>query len=318
MWAGTEEGFFGAIRDCEEAVKIDPEYAVAWAQLGNCYHAVADSGWDLDISWYEKEEKALERALELDPRDPIVNFAAGCMHLVRGRKEECYDALSLSVRGAPHFPFTPHFFGYLFRLSNLWEEARGAYKRALELNPYVPWPTSNLIRLAALEGKNEEVEAWIEQLERRVGRERATLHLAMARALQGDIERAAEMVREEELDPRPGQMLPSGGVTWTLYLVLQWAGNTKRADDAYADLTPESVIDMDHAAIAASYHGKVGNLDLAFRFLERATTLGNDMLTEFERSPFFEPLRDDPRWKPFIDGVRGRVAQWKQLFSWPV
>jgi serine/threonine protein kinase/tetratricopeptide (TPR) repeat protein len=318
MWTGTEEGFLGAIDDCEEAVKIDPDYAVAWAQLGNCYHGMADSGWDMDISWYEKEEKALKRALELDPHDPIVNFAVGCMHLVRGRKKQCYDALTLSIRRAPHFPFTPTFFGYLFRLSNMWDEARDAYNRALELNPYVPWPISNLIRLAALEGKNEEVEAYVALLERRLGRGRATLHLAMARALQGETKEAMEMVPDSDLDIKPGQILLSGTVNWVLYLAQLWNGDAERADKAFAGFTPESVIDMDHAAFIAAYHGKKGNIDLAFRFLERAAELGNDMLTEYERSVFFEPLRSDPRWEPFLDGVRGRVAQWKQQFVWPV
>jgi serine/threonine protein kinase/tetratricopeptide (TPR) repeat protein len=318
MWTGSQEGFLGAIKDCEKAVEIDPDYAVAWAQLGNCYHAMADSGWDMDVTWYEKEEKALERASELDPDDPMVNFAVGCMHLVRGRKSESYDALVMAYRKAPHFPFTPHFLGYLFRLSNMFEEARAAYTRALELNPYVPWSSSNLIRIAALEGRDEEVESWARFLERRLGKERADVHRAVGYALQGRIEEALELISHIDLGPKVGEILPSGNVNWTLYMCQMWAGKPEQAHAGLAEVTPESTIDMDHAAVAASYQGKLGNLDMAFRFLDRAAELGNDMLTDYERSPFYEPLRSDPRWAPFIEGVRGRVEKWKQEFKWPV
>jgi serine/threonine-protein kinase len=318
MWMGSQEGFLGAIKDCEEAVRADPNYAVAWAQLGNCYHAMADSGWDMDPAWYEKEEKALGRALELDPHDPIVNFAVGCMHLVRGRKRECYDSLVLAYKKAPHFPFTPHFFGYLFRLSDMFEEAKENYTRAIELNPYVPWASSNLIRIAALEGNDQEVERWARFLERRLGKERAQVHWGMALALQGRIEEALEMTSHIDLEPKPGEILPSGSVNWTLYLSQMWSGNPDKAAAALGGATPENTIDMDHAAIAASYQAKLGNSDMAFRFLDRAAELGNDMLTDYERSPFYEPLRGDPRWAPFIEGVRGRVKKWKQEFKWPV
>jgi hypothetical protein len=78
-----------------------------------------------------------------------------------------------------------------------------------------------------------------------------------------------------------------------------------------------ATIDMDMAAHAACLHGHLGNADAAFRYLEKATALGNDMLTYYQNPIFFRPLFTDPRWEPFIDGVRSRVAQWKREFRWP-
>jgi hypothetical protein len=74
---------------------------------------------------------------------------------------------------------------------------------------------------------------------------------------------------------------------------------------------------MDAAARGAEYYAQTGDRDEAFRLLYRATELGNDMLYYFERSALLAPLRSDPRWGPFIEGVRGRAAQWKRELSWP-
>ena len=50
----------------------------------------------------------------------------------------------------------------------------------------------------------------------------------------------------------------------------------------------------------------------------RAVELGNDSLYLYERDDLFGPLHDDPRWEPFLAGVRARCADWAREFAWPV
>ena len=35
------------------------------------------------------------------------------------------------------------------------------------------------------------------------------------------------------------------------------------------------------------------------------------------QSGMLGPVHGDPRWAPFIEGVRRRVAQWRREFRWP-
>ena len=94
-------------------------------------------------------------------------------------------------------------------------------------------------------------------------------------------------------------------------------GQRERAEDSIAVVERFALVDMDSAAHAASLQGFLGNPDAAFRHLERAVSLGNDMLVFYSNPIFFGPLHSDPRWEPFIEGVRRRVAQWKREFQWP-
>jgi hypothetical protein len=75
-------------------------------------------------------------------------------------------------------------------------------------------------------------------------------------------------------------------------------------------------VDMDAALGCATYYAIVGDRDLAFRHLQRAVELGNDMLRLYEL-PILGTLHDDPRWTPFIEGVRRRVAEYRREFRWP-
>jgi len=77
-------------------------------------------------------------------------------------------------------------------------------------------------------------------------------------------------------------------------------------------------IDMDHAAYTAALYAHTGERDKAFHYLERAVALGNDTLTLYSDPEMLGPLHSDPRWEPFIDGVRRRVAQWRREFAWPI
>jgi len=67
----------------------------------------------------------------------------------------------------------------------------------------------------------------------------------------------------------------------------------------------------------AAMHAKLGDADRAFAFLERAVELGNDQLDLYLQARDFGRLFDDPRWGPFIEGVRGRVAAYAREFRWP-
>jgi hypothetical protein len=76
--------------------------------------------------------------------------------------------------------------------------------------------------------------------------------------------------------------------------------------------------DMDYASYAAALHAQLGDADKAFELLARAVELGNDMLVQYENPVFFTPLFGDPRWEPFVEGVRGRVAVYRQKMRWPL
>jgi len=76
-------------------------------------------------------------------------------------------------------------------------------------------------------------------------------------------------------------------------------------------------VDMDAAGDFAGLMGQLGEIDKAFRYLDRAVALGNDTLTRF-RDEIFRPLHGDPRWGSFIEAMERRIEGHRRDFRWPL
>ncbi len=309
---GSLEGIQFAIGELEAAVRVEPGYGQAWAHLGFAYHGMTDAGFSGDPVWYEKAGQALTRARALDPENGQVHFATGSLYVVLGRKREAYRELSTAVALMPNSASSYHYLGYTYRLCDMLPESRSAFERSIELDPYAPWSYRALARLEALHGRQVEARRWIEREHEKLqgaplrGLERFILIMegryADALALAASRRGAADLLESELIHHA---------------LLEHLAGNPARAAECFEKGRAIAEIDMDWAASAAMYLAQVGDLDGAFRSLARATELGNDMLAMYEQIRFYEPLRGDPRWGPFIEGVRRRVAEYKREFRWP-
>ena len=310
---GTREGFLRAIQEFNRAVMLEPKYARAWAHLGSMYHAMIDAGFESDPIWFNRAGEALEHARSLDPDDPQVNFATGALHLVSGRKREAYREFLAMRRKTPNSGILYHYFGYLFRLCNMLEEAREADEHSVSLDPQVPWGYSGMIKADMLLGKLESAHDLIERLKPKFPQH------PMVRETEGEwlvaSGRFAEAIAHFEaieggLKNRSALLDRS-----VAYLAL---GQREKAIEARPLVEQSALVDMDFASDAASFAGHLGERDRAFTFLEKAVQLGNDTAAFYENKIFFGPLHEDPRWAPFIAGVHRRAAEYRREFRWPL
>ncbi len=122
-----------AVKMMHEAVGLDPEFARAHATLGRCYilHAQGYGGPE----YYVLAERALRRALELDPT--IVNARLHMIYvdLHHGDKEKARATIEDLRREAPEDPSVLFVAAMLYRLDGLYEKALEQYDQLLELNP---------------------------------------------------------------------------------------------------------------------------------------------------------------------------------------
>ncbi len=310
---GTHAGFRRAMGLLEEAVRLDPNYAGAWADLGTTYLGIVDGGFDPDPAWHAKAEEAMTRALGLDPENQEARFALGTLDLVRGRKREAYRAFVECLSRAPNSWAIYHYFSYLFRLCDMQEEAREAANRALRVEPGVPWVYWSLIRVALLRNDLAEAREWIERARPRFGS-----HPRLPAMELTVLTREGRFADVVELDQRLGPLVERVGYNEfdRAYSRLR-LGRREEALAYLARVEAFAGIDMDEAAYAAILRAQLGEPDAAFRHLERAVELGNDTLSLYEDADFFGPLPGDPRWAPFLEGVRARVAQWRREFRLP-
>ena len=127
---------FLAISMFERAVDLDPDFALGWALLGEAHSNAYLSGTDRSESRLDRAREAVDRALELEPRQPEAHRSKGIYHY---RVERDYtaalDELAIAAQGLPNDPLTNATIGYIQRRQGKTENALEQIGKAVELDP---------------------------------------------------------------------------------------------------------------------------------------------------------------------------------------
>ena len=134
----TPAAFKKALAALEQAIKIDPEYGLAWAMLG---HLHADN---YALGFCETE-KALEKALTfaqkgvaLAPENQFARDALTLVYFHRGDKELFLQHALETVALNPNSPYIVGVAGWHMMLYGEWERGLALLKKGMTLNPYHP------------------------------------------------------------------------------------------------------------------------------------------------------------------------------------
>ncbi|HEY6572975.1 MAG TPA: protein kinase, partial [Candidatus Eisenbacteria bacterium] len=300
-----KESYLQAAEYLEAAVKIDPRYPLAWVDLGRVYHSMIDGGFDSDPAWYGKSERAIRRALELDPKSPDAIFAWGAHQLVRGNKPEAYEAFRESARRMPNNWLVWHYVSYLFRLSNMLDEAVAAGEHTIAVDPSIPWPYWALVRIHAFRHDAPQALEWLERTRARFGSH--PRGFLMEVLLLSHLGRHEEIValwdRHNESGNEVRKETEFHAVWFYVGFAMYQVGRKEEGVRFMLLAAPEAEVDMDAAMEMACGFAHMGERDKAFRALDRATELGQDLPTVYGDPARYGPLHDDPRWPAFLDRV---------------
>jgi eukaryotic-like serine/threonine-protein kinase len=124
-------------RDCfEEAIKLDPRFALPYAALAMYYHAAASSFMDPREAVALGRENA-RKALEIDPSMPEANAWLGIFAVVYDFNwEEGSRRFQIAMARQPIAPQIRHLYGYFYlRPLGRAREAIEQHRRALEEDP---------------------------------------------------------------------------------------------------------------------------------------------------------------------------------------
>lgn len=185
--------FFG------EAIKLDQEFALAYAGLADCYAVLSDYGWMEPGSAGAQAEKYAMRALELDSSLAEAHASLG---LIRVNHHWDFGSAELEFKRAielnPNYVSAYQWYSVMLTFSKRYDEALKVIEKAMRLDPLSPvLKQSKGVALIA-DGRYDEA---VEVL-RKVAKERPELpsvHYWMALASLGrsDFPTALEEVRKE-------------------------------------------------------------------------------------------------------------------------
>jgi TolB-like protein/Flp pilus assembly protein TadD/tRNA A-37 threonylcarbamoyl transferase component Bud32 len=121
-----------AIQSYQEAVRLDPDFALAWARLSI---AVGHNGWDPSPAQLAAVKDAADHALTLDPDLPETHLAVG---YYRYGQRDYLGALSefqQAEQGLPNNAEVIEAIALIQRRLGRWEEAITGLRRTIELDP---------------------------------------------------------------------------------------------------------------------------------------------------------------------------------------
>jgi len=284
-----------AIEYLQQAVKLDPEFALGWAELGGAYCREGDIGLAPSDEAYPKGRRAVDRALGLEPDLPEGHTT---LAKIQANYDWDWDAAGASLRRA--LDLSPMDVPAL-RLSGTIAGARGRaqeaiahIRRALEHDPLNPASFHVLGRV--LDGANLLVEgeqACRRALELAPGRVATHALLAFNLLAQG---RGEDARNEAAQEPEESLRLP------TEACIEEALQNQLKADQALRRLIAEygSICACQIAEIYAARRDD----DAAFAWLERAYAQHDGGLYWILSSRVLRSLHQDPRWVPFMLKMR--------------
>jgi eukaryotic-like serine/threonine-protein kinase len=126
-----------AIRYFEESIALDPEYALAYTGLADCYAILRVYGWTPTEHSQPRALDAVTKAIALDPGLPetIFSMALYRFHFERqwrSARQHFVDALAAS----PRMAMFEAYFGLFLTTEYAYAEARKHLDRALDLDPH--------------------------------------------------------------------------------------------------------------------------------------------------------------------------------------
>ncbi len=296
----THDDFTHAVKHFCRATELDSSFALAHSGIGVCYTQRVLKGFG-DCKDYERAEAEFVAALAQDPQLIEARLHMIYIFLARGEKMRAREEVERLRREAPNDAAVQMVAGTVYRLDGKYDKALRSFERAAQLNPDERVVVNyNRARVLMYEGHYREAMTALDEGARSEPNH-PLLKTFRARVCfyQGDVAEATRILREV-LAENP-QM---DGVRPILATCLSAQG---QHEAARAELTPRAIdsasADHDIAYWLASAYALAGERDEAFRWLERAISLGNENRAWFERDPNWTRLRDDARFNELMNAI---------------
>jgi len=278
-----------AVRYFEQALELEPYFALGWAELARAYIAQTTQG--RAAGGYERGRVAVERALALEPDLPEGHATLAWIQLIHEWNwTDAERSLRRAMELAPGNSVVLRRAAVLAWTQNRLDEAIDFNRRAIEQDPLTTISYTNLGLACHAAGKlGDAEEAYRKAVELSPERAQCRSLLALVLWDQGLRDEALSEASEE---PEEMYRLRS------LAIIHHAAGREAASDEALMVLVEKH--GNDAAFEIAEVYALRGQSDKAFSWLERAYAARSPMICDLNVSRRLSSLRSDPRWDAFL------------------
>jgi serine/threonine-protein kinase len=283
------EDYRKAFAHYDEAIRLDPDYALAYAERSEAWTLIGDLTGEGKTAWPKARADA-EKAVAIAPDLAEAHAALGwARFFTEWRFAEGLSELKRAKDLASGNPTANDLLARMIVYLGRLDEAEKQGRQAVELDPLATAPHNNLARILWYRGKLDEADA--------VARKGAELQPNSASSRRWQVLVAIKR-GDSEKALREAQLEPDGNYRLFELAVAQHArGDRTAADAAFGDLIAQNK-GLDYQV--AQVYAVRGEKEKAFEWLQVAFDNHDSGMLALLVDPLLNSLRDDPRFKTLI------------------
>ena len=294
----TAENLRKATEQFQQAANKDPNYALAYSGLADCYVLLQEYSGTTTSESIPKAKAFAERALQFDNSLAAAHTSLAYAYQNLWQWEEAEKEFKRAIELDPNYPTAHHWYALLLRDTGRFDQSIAELKRAQELDPLSRVVGQTIAAVYLCMGDaNAAIEAARRVIELDPNYPRAHDQLGLALLKNGKYTEAMASLRKAvELSQRSDRRnLSSLGFGYAV------TGNRAEALAVIEELRQkyerQEALGRDVAAIYAG----LGDKDQALAWLEKDFQARSGALARTRREVQFESLQNDPR---FLDLFR--------------
>ncbi|MGB7207452.1 MAG: protein kinase [Pyrinomonadaceae bacterium] len=278
-----------AVEIFEQALKLDPNYAQAWAGLAHAHRSVANMGGGKSHEEYQKSIEAINKALALNENLADAHSAL-CENKMysewdfAGAERECQRAIELDSNSALSHQIYARYLNTFGRF----DESIAEVKTAIDLDPASPFNQRSYGVSLYFARRYSEADAQLKQvIIMNPNFASAYIWLWNSSEMQGNYSEAFEwFMKAQEIRKRDVETVQNFK---TIFQISGWQG-VLRERIRLNEETDGSFVEL------ACLNAQIGNNEKAFEYLEKAYQRREWGIVNLQVEPRYDSLRSDPRF----------------------
>jgi TolB-like protein/Tfp pilus assembly protein PilF len=286
-----------SIDNYEQSVAVDPNYALAFAELSLKYYILTGNSSADPKIYLPKAENAARKALSLDDDLAEAHLAISRVYVARWQWREGEAERKRAIELDPNNALAHDLYAQLLALMGRADESVSEGRRARELDPLSPFTASNLAyRLHFARRYEESIAESKKAIELDPNLDIVYVVLGYAYAANGQHKEAIKAFQDTI---RLGDT--STSIQISLAIEHAKTGEVVKAREILKKL--ESTTEYVSSAELATLYAALGDDDAAFGALDKAYA-DHDLQMQFLKvDTNYDPLRDDPRFQEMLKKV---------------
>jgi TolB-like protein/Tfp pilus assembly protein PilF len=291
----TAENLKKAIEQFKIATDRDPNYALAYAGLADCYVVLNQYAGTPMGETLPQARAYAERAIAIDDRLGEPHSSLGYVNELSWQWAEAEREYKRAIELNPNYATAYHWYSNFLKNLGRYDEAALMIKRAHEIDPLSSAISINVSRMYQWQNDhNASIENSLRVIELDPNHSGAYQYLGVSYLKQGrNAEAIASFEKAVELSDRSGETL--------MYLGYGYGVTGKRTEAIAVVKESEQKYARKetNARYVAGVYAGLGEKDKAFEWLEKDFQSKGEVSNIRWGLPY-EPLRDDPRFKDLL------------------